>query len=65
MLDEKVSQIWGSWKVKGIDTLKIHYCKLIWIQNGLKEQRNQHIKGMEFSFHWEKNQDLAVRENEN
>lgn len=65
MLDKKVSQIWDSRKVKGIDTLKIYYCKVIWIQNVLKEQRNQHIKGMEFLFHWEKDQDLAVTENEN
>lgn len=28
--------------------LKIHYYKAIWIQNGLKEQRKQHINVMEF-----------------
>lgn len=44
---------------------KMSYCKAIWGHSGLKEQRNQHMKGMDFLFHWGKDQGLAETENKN
>lgn len=50
--------------MKRIGTLKIHYYKAIWIQNGLKEQRNQHINVMDFYlFQCDKDQGLGSTKN--